>query len=790
MLTQKRFVSVTALAVAILASVAQTVATPTLTISTPPGAPGSSLSAQASPTPAPPAPSTVTLLLIGNDDRPLPGVRVIGYIEQVAEHIVSSLPETTSDAHGRITIPNLRANQSLMLAAAHPRHLIDDLAIPPATNDRVVRWKLKSALPAARGRVIDALTQQPIATARIQGQSYPDHDGSRVDVKEWLSPSVNPDGSFVVNSINPAWRTTLQVTAPGYVSTPVQIPASEAPPNQPPFTYALVRGLRVSGKITDPNGLFAGASYIALSCRHAQHTGYESTEVVRIHSHGNTYDLQRPGYAEPESYNLTTPIPAPIPFSIGELPAGPVTLSLYISGPQIPSSIFGSSTYGARPKGEDPSASISATITLELAADRDEVVIYAGPPPDAPLVDVVFIVPSGQMAAEGELLVEHTTKQQMGCFRMGVDSARFPVKNGHALVRLPSAGWISLHDTFLNGYRFAPNRQKTSIHVDGPRQEFVVELVPAAALDVNVVLPPATVAPELHAETADIRYELLSLHNRSDAPARWYKHNSQTYVLRTDEETRIHALPPHQTYRILAWSGAYFATSDEVTLATAPSPLAVHFTAGVVLQGRITDSEDRPVAALPLRLECNNQTIELGSTDANGGFVIPHFNPNLFFPQWLRIPAHSAHRPADILLNQQTPLELGVKLTRGHVVSGVLLDSNSGLPLAGIELHAYGWNRKPSDVDSGLLPTLAPNYPVDGPTDQAGRFRFSNLPDGLVGLSVGYSSHKVDFTTSKLLRGDQAEPLTKNPNNDCISLDFPSAANASLDLRVYSGERK
>jgi hypothetical protein len=692
MLTQKRFVTVTALAIVLLAWVAQAVETPTLTISTPPGAPGSSLAAQASPTPAPPAPSTVTLLLIGNDDRPLPGVRVIGYIEQVAEHIVSSLPETTSDVHGRITISNLRANQSLMLAAAHARHLIDDLAIPPATNDRVVRWKLKSALPATRGRVIDALTQQPIPTARIQGQSYPDHDEGRVDVQKWLSPSVNSDGSFVVTSINPAWRTTLQITAPGYVSVPVQIRTGGESPDQPPVTYALVRGLRISGKITDPNGLLAGARYVYLSCRHGQHSPYSSTDVVSIHSHGNTYDLRRPGYAELESYNQPTPIPATIPFSIGELPAGPVTLSLSIYSPQILPSIFGSSTSPALLMGEAPSARVSANLTLELAADRDEVVIYAGPPPDAPLVDVVFIVPSGQMAAEGELLVEHTTKQQMGCFRMGVDSARFPVKNGHALVRLPSAGWISLHDTFLNGYRFAPNRQKTSMRVDGPRQEIVVELVPAASLDVKVILPPATVAPELHAETADIRYELLSLHNKSDAPARWYKHNSQTYVLRTDGETRIHALPPHQTYRILAWSGAYFATSDEVTLATAPSPLAVHFTAGVVLQGRITDSEDRPVAALPLRLECNNQTIELGSTDANGGFVIPHFNPNLFFPQWLRIPSHSEHRPADILLNQQTPLELGVKLTRGHVVSGVLLDSNSGLPLAGIELHAYGWN--------------------------------------------------------------------------------------------------
>jgi hypothetical protein len=58
-----------------------------------------------------------------------------------------------------------------------------------------------------------------------------------------------------------------------------------------------------------------------------------------------------------------------------------------------------------------------------------------------------------------------------------------------------------------------------------------------------------------------------------------------------------------------------------------------------------------------------------------------------------------------------------VRLKRGHVLTGQLLDDATGRPIAGAQVLAY-------PVDH-----LPPSCTAEGLTDQQGTFRFSNLDD-------------------------------------------------------------
>ena len=155
----------------------------------------------------------------------------------------------------------------------------------------------------------------------------------------------------------------------------------------------------------------------------------------------------------------------------------------------------------------------------------------------------------------------------------------------------------------------------------------------------------------------------------------------------------------------------------------------------VTARARVTYADGRPAANVPVRLhwEHSGEDAEwlseefwgAGNTDENGRIAVPNLNPDC--PQYyLAVNPTRIWQPTRAKLRTDG-VETHIRLKRGRELSVTLLDGKTGRPVPGEVISAH---IHPAP-ETWLRHTY---FRAETSTDQDGKCRFSNLPEGTVRL--------------------------------------------------------
>ena len=223
----------------------------------------------------------------------------------------------------------------------------------------------------------------------------------------------------------------------------------------------------------------------------------------------------------------------------------------------------------------------------------------------------------------------------------------------------------------------------------------------------------------------------------------------------TDEEGRYYLgpLPIGGTYVVVASLGHSSQVSKPIKLdgTKAVEEVDVRLPRVVTARGRVLDPEGRPVAGLPLGLRldlahADTQWGLLSATDREGQFQFDDLGEGLSY--WITLDIRKNFEPAEASLNPGgAPTE--IRLKRGHVLTGRVVDAKTGWPIPGLDVTA-GRERHVKGESFA--------FEAESSTDDEGRFRFSNLPDVTVHLGVRMATIEGP-NPIRALATDQASPV-------------------------------
>ena len=138
-----------------------------------------------------------------------------------------------------------------------------------------------------------------------------------------------------------------------------------------------------------------------------------------------------------------------------------------------------------------------------------------------------------------------------------------------------------------------------------------------------------------------------------------------------------------------------------------------------------------------------------GFTDTDGILVIKNINPDVPGDYQIVVKNIAGYRPVKRKIeNFNDPLE--IKLEKGHVVTGVVIDDETGRPIPGVEVYAI-----PEDFS---IPEPTTYLDSDDVTDKLGRFRFSTMADREYQLGVR-SGRLVKSQGHVVVTGGQQEDV-------------------------------
>ncbi len=403
---------------------------------------------------------------------------------------------------------------------------------------------------------------------------------------------------------------------------------------------------------------------------------------------------------------------------------------------------------------------VTERIALERSVDDLELHLPELPPvsDQTRAVQIVIKTPPGQPAATGRMRL---VIKRAGSSHIESDSRA--LVDGRVNLELPVGSTIGWDAEQVNGYWFpqSPWDEHATVKPGEGPQVIKIDAVPAGAIIGRIVdVDGQPVRDRGNVSVYVARQPPLKEGLRVDT-----LHN----IKPIDGRFVVSPLPLGGEYAVGTSQGYNYVFTDPLLLDEAHPVREVELrrVQGIDATVIVQDADGNPIAGVPVQCKYSSPYSSHGvspnpTTDADGRVVF-NLNPDApgkgytasYFGTRDYIPATVPIR----LDGQPTVL----RLKRGGVVTGQVVDAETGWPIPGTEVYATPLDRRQNEPYA---------IEAEGKTDSAGRFRFSNLdPSREYGFNVRRAA-SASFPSSF-----RAVP------NDGQTLRIPITVSASSGLK-------
>ncbi len=293
------------------------------------------------------------------------------------------------------------------------------------------------------------------------------------------------------------------------------------------------------------------------------------------------------------------------------------------------------------------------------------------------------------------------------------------IEDGRAEIEVYVPGRLVVQRKKLAGYAFEDHQ----VHLDANTSSSTVTVPVSAsgAIYGHVVSPTGSVA----LESVNI-----SCYER-DKPEQGQRLTVHEIDVDADGSFVVPSLPLGKKYVVIAQHEKYRTPSAPIDLdKTQPlREIRIEIGDGVEVEGRLVGPNGEPLSRVAVELRLKHEVFGTGwgppaYTTPDGVFRLGKANPELDYT--VTIQSRRDYQPATLEFRRDGR-RMQVTLQKGSVLEGQLLEESTGWPIPGAKVYVL---HPTEDGESGLV------YDAEKETDARGRFRFSNLPNEPVAVSV------------------------------------------------------
>lgn len=330
---------------------------------------------------------------------------------------------------------------------------------------------------------------------------------------------------------------------------------------------------------------------------------------------------------------------------------------------------------------------------------------------------VRFDYPAEAPAPEGQLIVKYIDPE----FASNTyKNEQIAIENGQGRLRIPTPGKVAYDNSGIAGYWFG---KKSGIEVPFAEEPFVLTIsaVPAGSIYGEVFEHDGSKADNVLVGVVAVEKSPLM----GDVPFLDVEGKNSTSEGELDTKYVISPLPLGGKYVVIPHTKDLYVVSDPITLdETQPiRRLDMTLPKGRTFEIKILDENGKPKPAAPVSFGYSTPwshgfSREESYTNVEGKLVIDRLNPNVPGTYRVVVKDLPGYRPVKKKVEDfDRPLE--IKLERGLVVTGIVVDDETGWPIPGAEVYAL-----PTDFS---VPEPTTYLDADDATDEQGRFRFSTM---------------------------------------------------------------
>ena len=395
---------------------------------------------------------------------------------------------------------------------------------------------------------------------------------------------------------------------------------------------------------------------------------------------------------------------------------------------------------------ERVSQKLATSITgLTLKLNPPAEVTVDGKPAPLPEREVVFrfTTPPGNPPANGKVLTVLNLKEPDGGF--DYDRRGIEVKDGEARFTVPVGSKLTCEPTGFTGYWFLSPRQTEITAGSGPHV-ITLPCSPAGAIYGTITEADGSPAKAVLISLVEVKRANPKRMGSLDVDIK----DSASSGDQTDRFTAT-PLPIGGTYMIVAHRGANYSVSEplQVTRENPIHEIKMVMHQGITIKGQLLTPAGKPAGGIRYNLSFapNTGSHSFGAsdqiTDRLGRFTIRNLYPNIAGSYHLSLRDNPGYQIQRVPIDPREG-EMKVTVKPGHVVTGSVIDEETGWPIPGVEVFALP---RPHAKDRGGY------IDADGKADPNGNFQFTTMDGGR--YQLGVRGAKFSSSDAPIVRGGQ-----------------------------------
>lgn len=238
---------------------------------------------------------------------------------------------------------------------------------------------------------------------------------------------------------------------------------------------------------------------------------------------------------------------------------------------------------------------------------------------------------------------------------------------------------------------------------------------------------------------------LLTMLKEPPDPKRYF---SPPGYMDVNSEGRFLATPLalEATYQVMASAEEAVAVSKPLVLdgAHPTAQVELKIPEGVTVAGELLTLEGKPLPAVPVTLWYESApgrttTLKNMASAPDGKFMFSHVNPDAPGRYGLTVDSVRDYQPLALQVDPRAARALKLEMRKGLVLEGRVVKDSRSAPVENVGVLAI-----PDDPGAVQQPFPMLVYRAESPTDNQGRFRFTNLDDRTYRFQVTGAELKAD----------------------------------------------